>query len=77
MATPIQKTANAGEYIVLRDSNDDILIMQGTTVPVDTTAWFAKWGTFLKTDVATWTGWTYLNKGTNLSCVFTLVTQAA
>jgi hypothetical protein len=37
MATPIQKTATAGEYIVLRDASDDILIMQGLTLPADTT----------------------------------------
>jgi len=37
MATPIQKTATAGEYIILRDVNDDILIAQGTTVPTNAT----------------------------------------
>lgn len=75
MATPIQKTATAGEFVILRDTNNDILLMQGTTVP-NAVAWYAKGATFLKTDVAAWTWATYLNKGTNLSCSFSLVTQA-
>lgn len=76
MATPIQKTATAGEYIVLRDVNDDILIAQGTTIPTNATTWYAKGCIFIDTDVASWTGWVYLNKGTKTSCVFSLVTQA-
>jgi hypothetical protein len=35
MAKPIQATATAGEYIILRDTSDNILSMQGTTVPTD------------------------------------------
>jgi hypothetical protein len=76
MATPIQKTATAGEYIVLRDASDDILIMQGLTLPADTTTWFAKWCQFIDTDVVTWTSWLYVNVWTNVSCVFKLVTNA-
>ena len=76
MPTPIQKTATAGEYIVLRDVNNDILIAQGTTVPSNTTTWYAKGCIFIDTDVASGTGWVYLNKGTNTSCIFSLVTQA-
>lgn len=76
MATPIQKTATAGEYIVLRDVNNDILIAQGTTVPTDTTTWYAKWCLFIDTDVATGTTGLYCNKWTKTSCVFTAVTQA-
>jgi len=37
MATPIQKTATAGEYIILRDVNNDILLAQGTAIPSNTT----------------------------------------
>jgi hypothetical protein len=35
MATPIQKTATAGDYILLRDTNNDIVLMQSLTVPAD------------------------------------------
>lgn len=61
---------------LLADSNGDYLLVQGTTIPTDGSSGYAKGGTFLKTDVATGTGGTYLNKGTNLSSQFTLVTQA-
>jgi len=37
MATPIQKTATAGEYVLLRDTNNDIVLMQSLTVPTDST----------------------------------------
>lgn len=68
MATPIQATTT-GE-VILRDSNNDILIEQGTTVPADTTTGYAKGATFIDTDVATWYIWTYNNIWTNTSCVF-------
>lgn len=63
--------------IYLRDENLDALTVVWTTVPTDTASWYAKWCTFVDSDVASGTGWVYLNKGTNLSCVFTLATQAA
>lgn len=73
MATPIQKTATAGEYILLRDSSDKILIMQGTTVPTDWTTWYAKGCIFIDTDVATWLDWTYKNVWTSTSCLFVAI----
>jgi hypothetical protein len=74
---PIQLTWTTWEYIIARDTNDDILWMQWTTVPTDTTTWFAKWCIFLDTDVATWTSWVYFNKWTNTSCVFELAPVAS
>ena len=74
MALPFDKTST--ETILLRDANLDKVIVQGTTVPADTTTWYAKGCIFIDTDVASWTGWVYLNKGTKTSCVFSLVTQA-
>ena len=73
MATPIQKTST--ENVLLFDLNNDKVIVQGITVPTSTTAGYAKGCIFIDTDVAGGTGATYLNKGTNLSCTFTLVTQ--
>jgi len=35
---PIQKTSNTGEYVIDRDSSDNILKIQGTTVPADGTS---------------------------------------
>lgn len=70
MATPIQKTTTAWEYIVLRDTNNDILIMEWTTVPTDGTTWYAKWCKFIDTDVATGLNWVYTNIWTKTSCLF-------
>ncbi len=61
---------------ILADGNGDILIAQGTTVPTDATAGYAKGCLFIDTDVATGTTGLNCNKGTNLSCQFTAVTQA-
>ncbi len=61
---------------ILADGNGDILIAQGTTVPTDTTSGYAKGCLFIDTDVATGTTGLNCNKGTNLSCQFTAVTQA-
>lgn len=58
------------------DNNGDLLICNGTTVPSNAQAGFAKGCIFNDTDVASGTGGTYLNKGTNLACIFSLVTQA-
>jgi len=74
MAMPITKTSTGG--VLLRDGAGDIVIEQGTTVPTDTTTGYAKGAHFLKSNVATGTGGVYFNKGTNTSCVFSLVTQA-
>lgn len=75
MATPIQKTSTTWEYIVLRDTNNDVLIMQGTTVPTDGTTGYAKGCLFIDTDVVTWIDWVYKNVWTNTSCIFTLVSK--
>lgn len=75
MAMPFDKTST--ETILLRDENRDKVIVQWTTKPADTTAWYAKGCIFLDTDVATWTSWVYFNKWTNLSCVFELAPVAS
>jgi hypothetical protein len=72
MATPIQKTATAGEYVILRDTDNNILIMQGTTVPTDATTGYAKGCTFIDTDVATGLNGVYTNIGTSTSCIFAI-----
>jgi hypothetical protein len=74
MAMPFDKTST--ETILLRDDNRDKMIVQWVTVPTNTTTWYAKWCIFIDTDVASGTGWVYLNKWTKTSCIFTLVTQA-
>lgn len=61
---------------ILLDSNADMLIVQGTTVPTDTTTGYAKGCLFIDTDVTTGTSGLYVNVGTNTSCVFKLVTNA-
>lgn len=58
------------------DNNGDLLICTGTVTVTDGGTGFAKGCIYIKTDVATGTGGVYLNKGTNTSCQFTLVTQA-
>jgi len=58
------------------DGNGDILHCSGVTVPSDGGAGFAKGCLFIDTDVATGTTGLNCNKGTNLSCVFTAITQA-
>lgn len=74
MALPIEKTTTGG--VLLRDGLGKIVLAQGTTVPTDATAGYAKGALFFDTDVATGTGGVYANKGTSASCVFTLVSQA-
>lgn len=76
MATPIQNTATSWDYVLLRDTNNDIILMQSLTVPANTGTWYAKGCLLIDTNVATGTTGLYCNKGTNLSCVFTAVTQA-
>lgn len=61
---------------LMRDPNGDILWAQGTTVPTNGSSGYSKSGLFIDTDVATGTGSLYLNKGTNSSSSFSLVTQA-
>jgi hypothetical protein len=77
MATPIQKTATAGEFIVLRDTNNDILLAQSLTVPTDATTGYAKGCLLIDTNVAAGTSGLYVNIGTNTSCNFNLVSNAA
>lgn len=74
MALPIEKTTTGG--VLLRDGLGKIVLAQGTTVPTNATAGYAKGALFFDTDVATGTGGVYANKGTSASCVFTLVSQA-
>lgn len=69
--------ANAGTTgnirAILFDSNDDILLATGTDVPTDTTSGYAKGCIFIDTDVATGTGGSYENVGTNTSCNFDIM----
>ena len=74
MAMPFDKTST--ETILLRDENQDKVLVQWTTKPVDTTTGYAKGCLFIDTDVATWTSWLYVNVWTKTSCVFKLVTNA-
>ncbi len=58
------------------DTNGDIVFCTGTALITDSGSGYAKGCEFIKTNVAGGTGGVYLNKGTNTSCQFTLVTQA-
>jgi len=60
----------------LSDKNGDLLLCTGTVTITDTSTGYAKGCMYIKTDVSTGTGGMYLNKGTNTSSAFTLVTQA-
>ena len=62
--------------VLMRDSNQDVLMCSGTVTITDTSSGYAKSCLYIKTDVADGTGALYLNKGTNTSSAFTLVTQA-
>lgn len=73
MALPITKTSTGA--VLLRDGNGDIVIETGTSIP-GAVAGYVKGAQFHKTDVVTGTGGLYLNKGTNTSASFSLVTQA-
>lgn len=66
-----------GIQTLIFDANNDKVLVQGTTVPTDTTTGFAKGCLFIDTDVATGTSGLYVNVGTKTSCVFKLVTNAA
>lgn len=75
MATPIQKWATSTDFFILRDSNNDILIAQGVTLPANATTGYAKWALFIVTNVVSGTSGLNCNKGTNLSCLFTTILQ--
>jgi len=62
--------------VYLADNNGDILLCSGIVTITDGSTGYAKGGIYLKTDVTTGTGGTYLNKGTNTASAFTLATQA-
>lgn len=62
--------------VLLNDPDGNVLWAQGTTVPTNGSAGFAKGAMFIDTDVASGTGGNYLNKGTTASSFFTGVTQA-
>ena len=76
MATWIQKTTTSWEYIILRDTSNNILLMQGTTVPSGT-AGYAKGCTFLDTDVGAGVSAVYFNKWTTTVCDFELAPVAS
>ncbi len=69
-------TVQADSTTLLQDSNADIVISQGTTLPTDTTTGYAKGSLFIDTDVASATSGLYVNVGTNTSCIFKLVSNA-
>lgn len=58
------------------DNNGDCLFATGLTIPSNGDTGFAKGCIFIQTNVASGTGGVNLNKGTNTSCIFSLVTQA-
>jgi hypothetical protein len=60
----------------LADTNGDLLLCTGTTVPTNGGTGYAKGCLFIDTDVGTGTTGLNCNKGTNTSCAFTAVTQA-
>lgn len=62
--------------VLIRDEDSDILLATGIDIPADSTAGYAKGCFFINTSVATGTTGLYCNKGTNLACVFTAITQA-
>jgi hypothetical protein len=62
--------------VYLADNVGDILLCTGTVTITDTSTGYAKGCMYIKTDVGAGTGAMYLNKGTNTSSAFTLVSQA-
>ena len=73
---PAETVNSVVVYPLLADGTGDILFATGVTVPTNASTGFAKSCLFIDTDVAAMTGSLYLNKGTNTSCQFSLVTQA-
>lgn len=63
-------------YVLLRDAIYDVLLATGLTVPTDDTTGYGKGCLFIDTNVATGTSGLYVNVGTNLKCVFKLVSNA-
>ena len=59
------------------DSNGDIALVYGTTVPTDGSSGFAKGCRFIKTNVATNYSGVYENVGTSTSCLFSLAASNA
>lgn len=74
MALPIEKTSTG--QVLLRDGNGFVVIEQGTSVPADSTAGYAKGALFIDTDVAAGTSGLYVNIGTTAASNFNLVTNA-
>lgn len=72
MALPFEKTST--EVTILKDELDKKLIVTWTTVPTDTTTWYAKGCDFIDTDVAAGLNWKYVNIWTSTSCLFTPAT---
>lgn len=68
---------SGSNLVITRGENQKILLASGTTVPADTGTEYAKGCLFIDTDVASWTSGLYVNVGTDSSCVFKLVTNAA
>jgi len=63
--------------VILKDHLGKYLLATGTTVPANAGTVYAKGCLFIDTDVASGTSGLYVNVGTNKSCVFKLVTNAA
>lgn len=62
---------------LIKDALGKTVLATGTTLPSDAETIYAKGCLFIDTDVATGTSGLYVNVGTNASCVFKLVTNAA
>jgi len=67
----------AWNLVLMRTEWQLAIYVTGTTVPTDTTTWYAKGCLFVDTDVVTWTTGLYVNVWTSASCVFKSITNAS
>lgn len=58
--------------VLLKDSNGDVVLCTGTTVPTDASSGYARGGVFLKTNGSAGTIF-YINEGSNTSSAFNVV----
>ena len=63
--------------VITMGENQKALLVTGTSVPTDASDGYGKGCLFIDTDVASGTSGLYVNVGTDTSCVFKLVSNAA
>lgn len=63
--------------VITMGENQKALLVTGTSVPTDDSDGYGKGCLFIDTDVASGTSGLYVNIGTDTSCVFKLVSNAA